>query len=187
MLTRPSRLSEARHLLRLDFATHNGGLSRLILLIFRLGQWSVNSRSPLARAARPVLRVLDLVFVRVLIGAELPFELACGGGLSLQHAGRGIVITPGATLGEGVVLFHGVTLARDFDTELPPTLGDRVVVGVGAVVLGNITIGDDSFIGANAVANRDVAPGTRVAGVPARRLTARRTAESGHSSKPVRD
>ncbi len=174
MLTRPTRLSEVRELLRRDFATHNGGLSRMVLLIFRYGQWSTNSRALAARLARPLLRVADLLLVRLAIGSELPFSMACGAGLSLQHAGRGIVITPGAELGEDVVLFHGVTLARDFDTWLPPTLGNRVVVGVGAVVLGHITVGDDAFIGANALVNKDVPAGTRVGGVPAHPLRSRK-------------
>ena len=151
----------------------------MVLVIFRYGQWSANSRSPLALVARPMLRFLDLVVVRLLAGVELPFQVACGPGLSLQHGGRGVVVSAAARLGRDCTLFHNTTLARELNTDRAPVLGDRVVVGVGAVVLGGVRVGDDSVIGANAVVTKDVAPGSRVGGVPAAPL-ASGPAESGH-------
>ena len=73
-------------------------------------------------------------------------------------------------IGNDVTLFQGVTL-RGTGKERGkrhPTLGDRVVVGTGAKVLGNITIGADSMIGANAVVIRDVPEHSTVVGVPGR-------------------
>jgi len=79
-----------------------------------------------------------------------------------------VVIGETAEVGEDVTLYHGVTLGG---TSLEkgkrhPTLGDRVVVGAGAKVLGAITIGDDTRIGANAVVVKSVPPNSVVVGVP---------------------
>ncbi len=80
----------------------------------------------------------------------------------------GVVIGETAEIGADVTLYHGVTLGG---TSLEkgkrhPTLGDRVVVGAGAKVLGNIEIGSDSRIGANAVVVKPVPPNSVVVGVP---------------------
>jgi serine O-acetyltransferase len=60
-----------------------------------------------------------------------------------------------------------------------PTLGDRVSVGAGAVILGAVTIGDDAVIGANAVVSRDIPAGVIAAGVPARVIKSRWGSDSG--------
>ncbi len=75
------------------------------------------------------------------------------------------------------MLFHGVTLGGKAmrPGKRHPTLGDRVVVGAGAKVLGPVWIGDDAQIGANAVVIADVPPGAVAVGVPARVRTKPRT------------
>jgi serine O-acetyltransferase len=105
--------------------------------------------------------------VRALTGIEIHPGAQIGYGLFIDH-GMGVVIGETAEIGEDVTLFHGVTLGG---TSLEkgkrhPTLGDRVVVGAGAKVLGAITIGDDTRIGANAVVVKSVPPNSVVVGVP---------------------
>jgi serine O-acetyltransferase len=106
---------------------------------------------------------------RFLTGIEIHPGASIGPRLFIDH-GMGVVIGETAEVGADVTLYHGVTLGG---TSLEkgkrhPTLGDRVVVGAGAKVLGNITIGDDSRIGANAVVVKSVPPDSVVVGIPGR-------------------
>jgi len=105
--------------------------------------------------------------VRWLTGIEIHPGACISQGLFIDH-GMGVVIGETAKIGEDVTLYHGVTLGG---TNLQkgkrhPTLGDRVVVGAGAKVLGAITIGDDTRIGANAVVVKSVPANSVVVGVP---------------------
>ena len=104
---------------------------------------------------------------RNLTGIEIHPGATIGPGFFIDH-GMGVVIGETAEVGAEVTLYHGVTLGG---TSLEkgkrhPTLGDRVVVGAGAKVLGAITIGDDSRIGANAVVVKSVPANSVVVGVP---------------------
>jgi serine O-acetyltransferase len=117
----------------------------------------------------PVLPRLIMSVVRWLTGIEIHPGAAIGRGLFIDH-GMGVVIGETAVIGNDVTLFQGVTLGGTGKErgKRHPTLGDRVVVGTGAKVLGNITIGADSMIGANAVVIRDVPEHSTVVGVPGR-------------------
>jgi serine O-acetyltransferase len=88
-----------------------------------------------------------------------------GAGLALPHPFN-IVIGSGVTLGQGVTLLHNTTLQHAKAT----SIGDNVVLGVGAVVLADRTVGAGAFCGANSVVTRDVPAGATVVGVPARVL-----------------
>ncbi|MEZ0396576.1 MAG: serine O-acetyltransferase [Anaerolineales bacterium] len=104
---------------------------------------------------------------RGLTGIEIHPGASIGPGLFIDH-GMGVVIGETAEIGADVTLYHGVTLGG---TSLEkgkrhPTIGDRVVIGAGAKVLGAITIGSDSRIGANAVVVKSVPPNSVVVGVP---------------------
>jgi serine O-acetyltransferase len=105
--------------------------------------------------------------VRSLTGIEIHPAAQIGHGLFIDH-GMGVVIGETAEIGEDVTLYHGVTLGGTSieKGKRHPTLGDRVVVGAGAKVLGAITIGDDTRIGANAVVVKSVPPNSVVVGVP---------------------
>jgi len=127
----------------------------------------------LAHLGIPLLPRLLSTAVRHLTGIEIHPEARIGAGLFIDH-GMGVVIGATAIVGEGVTLYQGVTLGgRSLTAEKRhPTLGDRVRVGVGASVLGAISIGDDAQIGAGAVVVNDVAPQTTVIGIPARPIEA---------------
>jgi serine O-acetyltransferase len=105
--------------------------------------------------------------LRAVTGIEIHPGARIGQGLFIDH-GMGVVIGETAEIGEDVTLYHGVTLGG---TSLEkgkrhPTLEDRVVVGAGAKVLGAITIGADTRIGANAVVVKSVPANSVVVGVP---------------------
>lgn len=106
---------------------------------------------------------------RMLTGVDIHPGATLGPGLFIDHA-TGVVIGETASVGRDVTLYQGVTLGATSRAEgkRHPTIGDRVVIGAGAKVLGPITIGDDVSIGANAVVVKSVPAGTVVVGVPGR-------------------
>lgn len=91
-----------------------------------------------------------------------------GPGLIILHS-FGIVINTKVIAGKNLVLHHGVTLAEDND--LSPVLGNNVMIGAGAKVIGPVRIGSDVKIGANAVVLKDVPDGGTVVGIPARLIS----------------
>ena len=71
--------------------------------------------------------------------------------LELAHGGFGVVVHSNVIIGDDAIIFHNVTIGNG-----GATIGDRVMIGAGAIILGKIKIGDDVWIGANAVVNFDV-------------------------------
>ena len=113
-----------------------------------------------------VARIVSAV-TRSVTGVDIHPAAVLGEGLLIDHA-TGVVIGETAEVGAQVTLYQGVTLGG---TSLSkgkrhPTVGDRVTIGAGAKILGPITIGHDSRIGANAVVVREVPPNSVVVGVP---------------------
>ena len=106
---------------------------------------------------------------RFLTGIEIHPGAVIGKGFFIDH-GMGVVIGETAIIGDNVTLFQGVTLGGTGKEtgKRHPTLGNNIVVGSGAKVLGNIKIGDHSYIGANAVVLREVPAHSTVVGVPGR-------------------
>jgi len=104
---------------------------------------------------------------RWLTGVDIHPAATLGPGLFIDHA-TGVVIGETSDIGANVTIYQGVTLGG---TSLErgkrhPSVGDRVTIGAGAKVLGPVTIGHDSRIGANAVVVRPVPANTVVVGVP---------------------
>jgi serine O-acetyltransferase len=106
---------------------------------------------------------------RWLTGIDIHPGASIGRGFFIDH-GAGVVIGETAVVGEDVTLYQGVTLGGTGKErgKRHPTIGSRVVVGAGAKVLGRITVGDDVYIGANAVVLRDIPSQSTVVGVPGR-------------------
>ena len=120
---------------------------------------------------------------RTITGVEIHPGAELGRRLFIDH-GMGVVIGETAVVGDDVTMFHGSTLGGT-GTEKGkrhPTIGNGVLIGAGAKILGNITVGINSRVGANSVVLHDVPDGCTVAGIPARVLP-RRGAGSGRSGK----
>jgi serine O-acetyltransferase len=108
---------------------------------------------------------------RALTGIEIHPGASIGRRFFIDH-GMGVVIGETAEIGDDVTLYHGVTLGGTSwkEGKRHPTLGNGVVVGAGAKILGPLFIGDNAKIGSNAVVVKDVPAGVTAAGIPARVL-----------------
>src|ERR1700727_1228371 len=113
---------------------------------------------------------------RFLTGIEIHPGAKLGRRLVIDH-GLGVVIGETAIVGDDVYLYHQVTLGGTSSDRVKrhPTIGDNVILGAGAKVLGDIRVGAGARVGANAVVVQDVEPGITVVGIPARPVERDRT------------
>ena len=104
-------------------------------------------------------------------GIEIHPGATIGRRLFIDH-GMGVVIGETAIVGDDVTIYHQVTLGGTGKAEVKrhPTVGNNVMIGAGAKVLGNITIGDNVKIGAGALVLKDVEPNVTAVGVPTNRI-----------------
>lgn len=121
--------------------------------------------------AKPALRGPARIMTqltRFLTGIEIHPGATIGRRFFIDH-GMGVVIGETAEVGDDVMIYHGVTLGGRTMQQVKrhPTIGHRVTIGAGAKILGPLTVGDDSAIGANAVVTRDVPAGSIATGIPA--------------------
>lgn len=115
-------------------------------------------------------------FSRFLTGIEIHPGATIGKRLFIDH-GMGIVIGETAIIGDNCTIYHGVTLGGTGKERKKrhPTLKNNVVVGCGSKILGNITLGNNVKVGANAVVLKDVPDNKVVVGVPAKIVEKRTT------------
>jgi len=107
--------------------------------------------------------------IRFATGIEIHPGAKIGKRLFIDH-GMGVIVGETAIIGDDVLIYQEVTLGGTGleKGKRHPTIGNNVVIGAGAKVLGNITVGDNSYIGSNAVVIKDVPPNSTVVGVPGR-------------------
>jgi serine O-acetyltransferase len=163
---------EGRSPVRASFA---GLLLRLLhhrflpIVLCRTSRWALLHSIPLLSGLCTYLNI-------VLFGLEVAPRCEIGPGIFFPHT-SGTVI--GAwRIGSNATIFQGVTLGSreldmGFDINLRPELGNNVVIGTGAKVLGGVRIGDNGIVGANAVVVEPVANNSTVVGVPARLVKTR--------------
>jgi serine O-acetyltransferase len=144
--------------LLLSSGFHAALLWRLSHLLFQHG--------PLGRLGA---RVVSYLIAR-LFSVYISPDAQIGAGLTLPHP-VGIAIGENARLGDAVTVYQNVTIGQaGKGPPAYPTIGSRSILFAGAVLVGDITLGDDSVVGANAVVLRSFPAHSRVAGVPARAL-----------------
>src|ERR1041384_4922701 len=136
------------------------------VLAYRVSHWLKTHRVPF------LPRFISQA-ARMLTGIEIHPSATIGSGFFIDH-GMGVVIGETAEIGNYVTLFQGVTLGGTGKErgKRHPTLGNHVVVGAGAKILGGIRIGDNVKIGANSVVLKSVPPNSTVIGVPGRVIKA---------------
>ena len=122
------------------------------------------------------LKLLAKIIMNVgkfLTGVEIHPAATIGKNLVIDH-GVGVVIGETAVIGSNVLIYHQVTLGgtgNETGAKRHPTLCDGVMIAAGAKILGDIHIGSNARVGANAVVLKDVPPGATAVGVPARIVT----------------
>jgi serine O-acetyltransferase len=126
---------------------------------FRLRSWLYSKRIPL-------LDLLIGYLTEIITCVEIPPNISVGEGLVIFHGGP-IVIHPRAILGRNIGLRPGVVIGGDFQGKGIPTLGNNIEIGVGAKIIGQITIGDNTRIGANSVVTKSFPANSILVGVPA--------------------
>jgi len=140
-----------------------------VMIFYKIGNafWRYNLKF-LAR--------LIMYFARIFTGIEIHPGAKIGSNFFMDH-GLGIVIGETTEIGENVTIYQGVTLGgimpsiesdSQRNQKRHPTIGNNVIIGSGAQILGSITVGDYARIGANSVVSKDVPSNVTVAGVPAR-------------------
>lgn len=156
--------------LREDWNTYERDIWRQglwVMCVYRFGNWRYGIRPAWLRRPFSLLYKLLRTTVQIATGIELPCEARVGRRLRIEHFG-GIIVSGDAVIGDDVVIRQGVTIGlRQTGRRGAPNIGDRVDIGAGAKLLGDIKIGNDAVIGANAVVLCDVPPGALAVGVPA--------------------
>jgi serine O-acetyltransferase len=173
-----------------DPAARNGMLEILLTTPGLHAQWAHRLAHALWLRHVPLVPRLISHYTRFLTGIEIHPGATIGRRFFIDH-GMGIVIGETAEIGDDVSLFQGVTLGGTGKEtgKRHPTLKDRVTVGVGAHILGAVTIGEGARVGGGAVVLRDVPPHTTAVGVPAHttRLQPVDAAEGGRRVQRIAD
>lgn len=148
--------------------------------VYRFGVWRMKIQPKLLRAPFSLLYRALYRKIRNTYGIDLPYTVKLGRRVIIEHQ-NDIVIHGYSTIGDDCIIRQGVTLGnRYLDRPLEaPKLGQRVNVGAGAKILGNVTIGDDVNIGANAVVLSDIPSGKTVVGIPAKIINTEHSADHG--------
>ena len=131
------------------------------LFVYRVFRWFYERRI----ATQP-LRFLVERFIEITTGISIPAQATIGKGLRIHHFG-GIIVHSAAAIGEYCTVYHGVTLGDRGGWGGAPRVGNRALIGAGAKLIGEVVIGDDCVIGANAVVHTSVPAGYLAVGVPA--------------------
>jgi len=137
--------------------------SRSLLASIRSYQRHAGSKNPISKFVQKIA-VIRHRFWSVVTGADIPINCQLGGGLLIPHP-NGIVIHPGSMIGPNCLIFQQVTIGERAGGI--PSIGGNVDIGAGARVIGPISIGDHSLIGANAVVLTSVPANSVAVGIPA--------------------
>ena len=157
-------------LIREDLRTHDGNCLEQgfwAVAVHRFGNWRMGLSKPLRIPCTLLYRFL-FKWVEWTCGITLPYTVKLGRRVRIWHHSG--MILHAAAIGDDVHLRQNTTFGiarRDKLFELP-TIGDRVDLGCGVVILGNVNIGPDSVIGANAVVLTDIPPRSVAVGIPAK-------------------
>lgn len=121
----------------------------------------------LAKSRIPILPGLFRWLIFILYNSVIPAQCVIGRGSLFAHGGIGVVLHANCKIGERVMIGQGVTIGGTFGSGTPIISSD-VWIGPGVRILGDVTVGRNSIIGANAVVVRDVPENSIVGGVPAK-------------------
>ena len=156
-----------------DFRTHDKSLLEpgfWAVALHRFGNWRMGIKPKLVRGPFSVAYKVGSTAVNWLWGIDLGYTVKLGRRVRIWHHG-GIVLSARA-IGDDVHIRHNTTMgiARRSELTKRPTIEAGVDIGAGACIVGDVTVGHDSVVGANAVVVTSFPPHSRVVGVPARAI-----------------
>ena len=156
--------------IRADLAAYGGDWGAQgfwAMAVYRFGRWRYGVRPVWLRKILSALYKVSFKLVQIVTGIELPCEVVVGRNFVIDHHG-GIIISGYARFGDNCRIRSGVCVGLGrVDDPCAPVIGNNVDIGIGAKLLGRITIGDNVLIGANAVVVRSVRANCIAVGVPA--------------------
>lgn len=132
------------------------------ILVYRFFRWFHLHEIP----TQPFRLIVER-FIEITTGISIPAATDIGKGFRIHHFG-GVIFHSNVKMGENCTVYQGVTLGDKGGWGNPPTIGNNVLIGAGAKVLGDIIIGDNVAIGANAVVLSSIPPNSIAAGIPAK-------------------
>ena len=132
-----------------------------ISTIYRMEHWLYNHH---LNVIAQMLRGL----VRIIFSADVPPQMYIGKGTVFPHDALGCVFHPDVKIGKNCKILHGVTMGGRAGHKGLPIIGDNVVIGTHAQLIGNVKIGNNSIVGAGAIVTHDVPDNVVVVGNPAR-------------------
>lgn len=154
-----------------DFDTHDRDiLAQGFWAVFwhRFGNWRMGLRPRLLRLPFTLVYKAMYKVTQWVCGIDLPYTVILGRRVRIEHFGGMILVAD--RIGDDVLIRQNVTIGIIGPEDLyhRPVIEDGVQIGAGAVIVGDVRVGAGAVVGANAVVVRDIAPGVRVGGVPAR-------------------
>lgn len=155
--------------LRRDLHLHERVLTRTFaaMVVYRFGNWA-EEQPPLVRSAGSRLYGWAEKVTRLVTGVHMDRRVRVGEDFHLIHAEGNISIHPSVVIGDRVGIMHNVTIGLEPGSTGAPVIGNDVLIGVGAVILGAVKVGDRSSIAANSLVIADVPPDSVAIGVPAK-------------------
>lgn len=154
-----------------DYRTHGSHLGELglwAIAVHRFGNWRMSVRPKLLRIPFTLTERFLSLAVTVMTGITLPYTVGVGRRVRIWHQSG--IILHARSIGDDTQIRQNTTMGIAVTTRLHdlPTIGARVDIGCGVCILGNVHVGDDAKIGANAVVLSDVPAGATAVGIPAR-------------------
>lgn len=134
-----------------------------ISTIYRMEHWLYNHHLN-------VIAQMSRGLVRIIFSADVPPQMQIGKGTVFPHDALGCVFHPDVKIGKNCKILHGVTMGGRAGHKGLPIIGDNVVIGTHAQLIGNVKIGNNSIVGAGAIVTHDVPDNVVVVGNPARIL-----------------
>ena len=148
----------------------------LAVVVYRYGQWvQFRCRIPIVKQICELYYYLLFNWVRTRLQIEVPRAAAIDGGFRIDHFG-GIIINSQFICGSDLTITHGILIGQT-DSGIPQ-LGNGVSLGVGAKIIGGITLGDGVTVGAGSVVTKSFSDNAIIAGVPARLLRFKETGQA---------
>ncbi|HIF9314796.1 TPA: serine O-acetyltransferase [Photobacterium damselae] len=153
--------------LKAELAVNSGLTAKLFIINFRLASLFY-SKGLVGKIF--VVNIFILKLFKFFCGLDIPVRTKIGFGLVLYHP-QNIVINSDSIIGDNVILKHNVTIGNKYDAKdkcyKSPVIGDNVELSPGVIVLGGISIGDNSIIGAGSIAVKNIPANSIAVGNPA--------------------